>query len=122
MKFIEKFWKNESYRLFAQRDKDTLWLHYQGRTWLWKEKKAVSKKINMEEKQGLIKANLPGKIQKIFVKKSEVVRKRQNLLTLSAMKIEYSFKAEGRGKVEELFCEEGDAVNRGQDLIKIKYN
>ena len=123
MKFIERFWKDKSYRLFVQKDKDSLWFHYQGRTWLWKEEKTVSKKTKAEEaqKQGLIKANLPGRIQKVFVKKSESVKKGQNLLTLSAMKIEYSFKAEGEGKVEELFCKEGDTVNRGQNLIKINY-
>ena len=124
MKFIEKFWKDKSYRLFVQRDKDSLWLHYEGRAWLWREEKLVSKKMKTEEtqRQGLIKANLPGRIQKIFVKKSEKVKKGQNLLTLSAMKIEYSFKAEGEGQVAELFCVEGDTVNRDQNLIKIKYS
>ena len=123
MKFIEKFWKGKSYRLFAQKDKDTLWFHYKGRTWQWKEEKTVSKEKKTEsaQKQSLIKANLPGRIQKIFVKKLETVQKGQILLTLSAMKIEYSFKAEGEGEVEELFCKEGDTVNRDQSLIKIKY-
>ena len=123
MKFIERFWKNKNYRLFVQKEKDSLWLHYQGRTWLWKEEQTVSQKQKKEEtqKQDVIKANLPGRIQKIFVKKSEPVKKGQNLLTLSAMKIEYSFKAEGEGKVKEIFCKEGDTVNKEQNLIEIKY-
>lgn len=123
MKFIEKFWKDKNYRLFVKKDKDSLWLHHQGRTWLWKEEKIVSKQTKTEkaQKQGLIKANLPGRIQKVFVKKSDPVKKGQNLFTLSAMKIEYSFKAEGTGQVEELFCKEGETVNREQNLIKIKY-
>ena len=124
MKFIEKLWKDKNYRLFVQKEGDTLWLHYQGRTWRWKEEKIKAQKTKTEttEKQALIKANLPGRIQKIFVKKFETVKKGQNLLTLSAMKIEYSFKAEGEGKVEEIFCKEGDTVNRDQDLIKVKYS
>ena len=124
MKFVDKFWKGKNYRLFVQEDKGALWIHYQGQTWLWKEEKPASQKIKTEEaqKQALIKANLPGRIQKIFVKKSETVKKGQNLLTLSAMKIEYSFKAEGEGKVEEIFCKEGDTANKDQDLIKIKYS
>ncbi|MDE0092043.1 MAG: biotin/lipoyl-binding protein, partial [Oligoflexia bacterium] len=99
MKFIEKLWRDKYYRLLVQKDKDSLWLHYKGRAWLWKEEKVVSKETKAEEiqKQGLIKANLPGRIQKIFVKKSDKVKKGQNLLTLSAMKIEYSFKAGGKG-------------------------
>ena len=123
MKFIDRFWKGKNYRLFVQADKEALWLSYQGRTWLWKEEKAAPKAAKKElvQKQDLIKANLPGRIQKIFVKKSESVKKGQNLLTLSAMKIEFSFKAEGKGEVMELFCGEGDTVKRNQNLIKIKY-
>ena len=123
MKFIEKFWKDKGFRFFVQKDKDSLWLNYKGRTWLWKEEKTKAQKTKKEEtqKQGLIKANLPGRIQKLFVKKSETVKKGQNLLTLSAMKIEYSFKAEGEAKVEDIFCREGDTVNRDQNLIKLKY-
>ena len=124
MKFIEKFWKDKNYRLFAQKAGDSLWFHYQGRTWIWKKDKTKAQRAKKEDnqKQDLIKANLPGRIQKIFVKKSEPVKKGQNLLTLSAMKIEYSFKAEGEGKVEDIFCKQGDTVNRDQDLIKIKYS
>ena len=123
MKFVEKFWKDNTYRLFVKKDKDSLWFHYQGKTWFWKEEKTVSKQTKTEKahKEGLIKANLPGRIQKVFVRKSDLVKKGQNLLTLSAMKIEYSFKAEGEGKVEELFCSEGETVNREQSLIKIRY-
>ncbi|MCY4321202.1 MAG: acetyl-CoA carboxylase biotin carboxyl carrier protein subunit [Bdellovibrionaceae bacterium] len=123
MKFIDKIWKNKNYRFFVQKDKDSLWIHYEGETYLWKEEKASIKKIKTDQsvKQSLIKANLPGRIQKVFVKKLESVKKGQNLLTLSAMKIEYSFKAEGEGKVEEIFFKEGDTVNKDQNLIKIKY-
>ena len=123
MKFIDKFWKGKSYRLFVQEDKDILWIHYKGRTWIWKEERLSTKKAKTKsaQKKDLIRANLPGRIQKIFVKKSETVKKGQNLLTLSAMKIEYSFKAEGEGRVEELFCKQGDTVIRDQSLVKIKY-
>ena len=122
MKFLEKLWKEKYYRLFVEKDKDSLWIHYQGRTWFWKNKKEKSVKAKSpQQKKELIQANLPGRIQKVFVQRSDKVKKGQNLLILSAMKIEYSFKAEGEAEVEELFCKEGQTVELDQKLIKLRY-
>ena len=105
-----------------QRDKNSLWIHFNGRTWLWESQKLTKKTQKKALKsQGLIISALPGRIQKIFVKRGDKVKKGQNLLILSAMKIEYSFKAEGEGQVEEIFFEEGQIVDSDKELIKIKY-
>lgn len=123
MKFLDKEWKGKNYQLYVKKDKDTLWIHFQGQTWTWKMQKLVKKRQKKLLKgEGLIKSALPGRIQKIFVKKNDRVKKGQNLLSLSAMKIEYSFKAEGTGKVEEIFCETGQTVSEDQKLIKVKYD
>lgn len=122
MKFLNKEWKGKCYKLYAQRDKNSLWIHYQGQTWVWKNPKLSYNRQNQPlKRQGLISATLPGRIQKTFVKKGDKVKRGQNLLILSAMKIEYSFKAEGEGQVEELFCEPGQTVKSGQELIKVEY-
>ena len=123
MQFIEKTWEGREFRFFVHKTKTGLWLNYKGQTWFWKnQKKTNLLKADSKRKKELIKAHLPGRIQKIFVQKSEPVKKGQNLLTLSAMKIEYSFKAEAEGVVEELFCKEGQSVPFEQNLIKIKYD
>ena len=109
MNFIEKFWKGKNYRLFAKRDRNHLWLSYDGKTWLWKEEKPVDKKIKTStiKKQGLIKANLPGRIQKIFVKKSDKVKKGK--------------RRKGRGDFLQTgrYCQQGSKFNRNKiQLVK----
>ena len=122
MKFLNKEWKGKCYKLYAQRDKSSLWIHFQGQTWIWKSQKlSYNRQKQPSKNQELISSTLPGRIQKIFVKKGDKVKKGQNLLILSAMKIEYNFKAEGEGQVEELFCEQGQTVESDRKLIKVKY-
>ncbi len=122
MKFLEKKWKGKHYKLYAIKDKNSVWLHFQGRTWVWKNKKYSQKSLKEGKKEKLIISDLPGKIQKILVKKGDKVKKGQSLLTLLSMKIEYNFKAEGSGKIEEIFCKEGQTVNENKKLIKINYS
>lgn len=122
MKFLDKEWKGKNYRFYIQRDKNSLWIHYNGQTWLWKKQKEVQKKQKQNSKyKEIINSALPGRIQNIFVKKGDKVKKGDNLLTMSAMKIEYNFKAESEGQVEELFCKPGQTVDSNQQLIKMKY-
>ena len=122
MLFLEKNWKEDEFRFFVLKTKEGLWIHYKGQNWFWKyqQKLSPSKKL-IKKKKELIQAHLPGRIQKIFVQSKEQVKKGQNLLILSAMKIEYGFQAEGEGEIEEIFCKEGESVPLNQNLIKIKY-
>ncbi|MBC6414900.1 MAG: acetyl-CoA carboxylase biotin carboxyl carrier protein subunit [Bdellovibrionales bacterium] len=124
MQFLEKKWKGQEFRFFVYKTKKGLWLHYKGETWFWKNQGTQfhSIKVSSKKKKELLKAQLPGRIQKIFIQKLQRVKKGQTLLTLSAMKIEYSFKAEGEAVVEDLFCKEGESVSLDQNLIKIKYD
>ena len=133
MKFLEKNWKGKNYRFYVLKDQNSLWIHYKGQTYLWKKpvpkktsetarEKSCSQGLDSSGlKQNLIKAHLPGRIQKVFVKKSQELKKGETLLTLSAMKIEYSIKAEGAGQVKEIFCAEGQSVALDQKLVHIEY-
>ena len=122
MKFLDKEWKGKNYRFYVQRDQNSLWIHFQGQTWLWKSEKLLQKnQSKIKKKESLILSPLPGRIQRIFVKKNDKVKEGQNLLILSAMKMEYSFKSEGEAQVEEVFCEEGQTVDLGKKLVKMKY-
>ena len=123
MLFLERNWKEREFRFFALKTKKGLWIHYEGQSWFWRyqQESNPERKKTSKKKKNLIQAPLPGRIQKIFVKEQELVKKGQNLLTLSAMKIEYSFKSEGEGVIEEIFCHAGSSVSLDQNLIKIKY-
>ena len=122
MKFLEREWKGNNYRFYVQKDKNSLWIHYQGQIWLWKKQSSQKSKSKKEKKiSDLIVSPIPGKIQKIFVKKNDKVKTGDDLLLLSAMKIEYRFQAEAEGLVEEISCEPGQTAEANKELIKIKY-
>lgn len=122
MKFLERDWKEKSYRFYVQKDKQALWIHYKGQIWLWKKQRTSQRKAKSKPKNPeLIVSPLPGKIQKIFVKKNDTVKTGDELLLLSAMKIEYRFKAEAEGRIEDIYCSSGQIVEANKELIKIKY-
>lgn len=122
MRFLEKKWQGKTYRFYVKRDKDSLWVHSKGQTWLWKDEKDIpSPQESTQQKQELIVSVLPGKIQKIFVKPLDVVKEGHSLLILSSMKMEYIFKAEGDAQVKDIFCEAGQIVIEGSPLIKLKF-
>jgi len=123
MYFFDKQWKGKNYKFYVHKDKEGLWIHYQGQTFFWTNQKDIkTKKKQTVNKKGLIVSPLPGKIQKIFVKKGDKLKKGQNLLILSAMKIEYSFKAEQEGYVKNIFCHLEQTVDLGKKLIEVEYD
>ena len=123
MKFLEIEWKNKIYRLWLQKDKKSLWVHYNNETWSWSPKAKTPHKQKGKSKslKDMIVSAMPGRIDKISVKKGDKVKKDQDLLVMSAMKIEYNFKAEAKGTIEDVYCQEGETVDSGQNLIKVKY-
>ena len=123
MIFFDEEWKGRRYRFFAQRGEDGLWIHFAGKTNFWQAshpKKSSPSATAFKNRTEII-SPLPGRIQRLFVKKGDRVATGQSLLALSAMKMEYSLRAEGPGHVETLYCTVGQIVGEGQKLIKIKY-
>jgi len=123
MKFIEIEWNGRVYKLWAQRQHNRLWIHYRGEAWCWTQDSHVSEKHKKKEQQikGLIRSALPGRIDQIFIKKGDKIQKGQSLLVMSAMKIEYHFKAEAKGVVADVYCKQGQTVKFNQKLVKINY-
>ena len=123
MKFLEIEWKDRTYKLLVQRDRKLLWIHYRGRTWVWSEDQVSKGKLKKKEKtlKGLILSSMPGRIDKVFFKKGDKIQEGQTLLVMSAMKIEYSFRAEAEGVVEAIYCEVGQTIDSNQKLVKINY-
>lgn len=71
-----------------------------------------------EKKLDLLKAPMPGLIQKVQVQPGDVVTKGQPLLILEAMKMENVIKAPGDGKVKEVVAKEGHSVEKNAVLIR----
>ena len=123
VKFLNIEWKDKIYHLWLQKEGESLWIHYNGQTWHWKPKEIQLKETeeNIEKSEGFILSPMPGRIQNIFVEKGNSVKKGDDLLMISAMKMEYTFKAEGSGTVLEVHCHLEEVVDMNQVLMKIKY-
>ena len=66
-----------------------------------------------------IVAPMPGKIVRVLVQTGEVVRSRQPLIVIEAMKMENELRASGDGRVTRLHVKEGDSVEAGAQLVVI---
>ena len=128
MKFIDIEWKGKRLKFWALREDRGkargLWIHFKGRTWLWRSGGAAleAAAAAKEELSGRILARMPGQILKVCVKPGEKLKKGQTLLIMSAMKMEYSFRAEAAGAVREVSCRKGQQVEARQALMKIDYS
>jgi glutaconyl-CoA/methylmalonyl-CoA decarboxylase subunit gamma len=65
-------------------------------------------------------APMPGKIVRVLVKPGEVVRARQPLVVVEAMKMENELRAGGDGTVVEVKVQEGASVDAGALLVVIE--
>ncbi len=68
---------------------------------------------------GVVKALMPGRIVRFFVKKGDVVKKGAPLLILEAMKMENEIQCPVDGTVDAIFVEAGATVEGGADLVHI---
>lgn len=60
---------------------------------------------------------MPGVIVRILVKEGQQVKKNQELLVMSAMKMETTLYAPREAVVQKILVKEGDQVNAGQHLV-----
>ncbi len=105
----------------AQWLQQQLWVHVHGKTFLVESaggKKGGGRKGSASTSD-VVKAPMPGKITKIFVKAGEATQKGQALIVMEAMKMEYTLKAEIDGKIKLIEIKIGDQVALGKTLIKI---
>jgi 3-methylcrotonyl-CoA carboxylase alpha subunit len=67
-------------------------------------------------------APMPGRVVTLRVRPGAAVEKGTALLTLEAMKMEYTIKAPAAGSVKEFFCAEGDQVAEGVLLLHFDHD
>ena len=77
----------------------------------------AKKRGNKNEK---VTAPIPGKILSIKVAPGDPVKENQNLVVLSAMKMENELKSPISGIVSKLNVNEGDVVKEGTILVEVK--
>lgn len=69
---------------------------------------------------GAAVAPMPGLVEKLLVKAGDRVQPGQALVTMIAMKMEYTIRAGRAGRVTELRCEEGASVKKGELLVAVE--
>jgi biotin carboxyl carrier protein len=63
---------------------------------------------------------MPGKIVRVLVKAGDVVKPRQGLIVVEAMKMENELRAAREGRVREVFVIEGQSVDAGTALMVVE--
>ncbi len=102
--------------------KETLWVHYKGRTFAVEARASSrkSRKAGAGVSSDKVFAPMPGKVIKIFVNLGQEIEKGQAILVMEAMKMEYTLKAELSGKIAQIECCIEDQVVLGKMLVKIE--
>lgn len=122
MKFISLEKDGKVYNLWIQREGTHLWMHYKGSTWLWDSKVQDQQiEFDQEELKTSFFSPMTGRVLKVSVQKNDKVKKGQTLVILSAMKMEYVFRAEAEGQIKSVNCKEGDTVEAEQLLVEVDY-
>lgn len=66
-----------------------------------------------------LRAQIPGRIVRLWVAEGETVERGQRLLAIEAMKMENEIRAPQPGRVEDVRVQMGDRVERGDELLSI---
>ncbi len=67
-----------------------------------------------------VTAPMPGKVVRVLVKAGDVVKTRQGLVVVEAMKMENELRAARDGRVREVFVVEGQSVEAGASLALVE--
>ncbi len=96
-----------------------LWLQCMGYSACFEDRTHVAVGGGEKAGSGQIRAPMDGAIVEVLVQAGETVNKGQVLVTLEAMKMEHSLKADCDGVVESLSLKAGDQVKRQQLLVNL---
>jgi biotin carboxyl carrier protein len=115
----------KSIRVYVVKDNDKRYVYYQGQNFTVKEPAGDSGSAHAggeEEREGklIVKAPMPGKVIKIYVKEKEKVRKNQTLAIVEAMKMENEIKSSIDGLVKKIHVSAGDLVDSEKPLIELE--
>lgn len=82
--------------------------------------KFENRKVWEEPNPNLLKAIIPGNIEKIFAKEGKNYKKGELLLTFKAMKMENSLLMPFTGKVKKIYVTENEVLKKEQLLIELE--
>ena len=93
--------------------------------WIWVDghihvlKVVTGRPRKRSEDEGSLAAPMNGIVLKVLVAEGDAVKKKQPLMMLEAMKMQYEIVAPKDGVVKRLACKEGDQVEGGKALVEL---
>ena len=106
-------------RLFYVEGSKDAWLFYKGRHFHVQKSEASWQWDDEDASDAQISAALNGTIKKIYIKEGEAIQKGQKLMTLEAMKMEYTISAPKEGTIAHIKVSEGDTVQAEEILVEL---
>lgn len=82
-------------------------------------KKYINRKVWSEPNFNHINSYIPGTIIEIFVKKGDIVKAGESLLTLEAMKMHNDIQMPFKGKIVQINVEKGQKVPKNLLMVEI---
>ena len=113
---------------YAQRIKNQIWVHINGRTFVsdisdqskLSLRSSSRGRLNKSSFLGNVSAPMPGKISKVLVIEGQAIQKGQALVVMEAMKMEYTLKSERENQiVKKIFVKVAQQVALGDVLLEL---
>ena len=122
MRKLQLSMNGETIEVLAQKIAGRVWFHYEGQTHEYQPQSSQSQGAGASgvEDPSEIKAPMPGKIIKVFVKENQKVVEGETVVAMEAMKMEYNLKATQDMMVSQINCQEGEAVGLGDILVRLE--
>ena len=122
-------YKGKSFLVTFERENDEYRLNIEGKlihTTIRSELEALLNKSTFtksyKQNFGIIHAEIPGLISKIYVTVGENLKKGDHLCILEAMKMENELITPIDGRIEKIYKKEGDVVEKGDLIMEIQSN
>ncbi len=107
-------------RFFVTATPKGIQVRIKGRTWMLPSASSVREREGVELDPHKIEAPLTGTILAILVEEGQEVEEGEELILLSAMKMEHKLRAHAGGKIKALHAKAGDTVDAGALLIEME--
>lgn len=108
--------------VWAQKIKGVLWVHYKGETFSFLDESHntyINKNKNLQNPFEIV-SPMPGKITNLGFNVGDDVKEGQVVITLEAMKMEYSLTSTINSKIKKINVIKGQLVTLGEVLIEFE--
>ncbi|HHI79999.1 MAG TPA: hypothetical protein ENK02_08455 [Planctomycetes bacterium] len=107
-------------RFFATATPKGIQVRIHGRTWMLPSVASIREREGAQLDPHKLEAPLTGTILALLVQEGQEVEEGEELLLLSAMKMEHKLRSQASGKVKTIHVQVGDTVDAGSLLLEME--